>query len=225
MPETPSDESASPEETASADKTPDVESSATEETATPEESPAAQTAFLDEPAPVQQDDGALANGLVFSIVALVIAVVAAGLGGYALFRQMQSSDDGEAAELVEVTPEFSEMQRNEAKSKVCSAFNLVRQGVTINTNQPNPGGPEDVTGALAVAANARVSLYDGGQYLLARIDPATPPELSEAVGRFGDLLLDIGASATAGVTNSDPDQAARLREADGLNKTVVSLCG
>ena len=27
---------------------------------------------------------------------------------------------------------------------------------------------------MAVAANARLSLYDGGQYLLARLQPGTP---------------------------------------------------
>ena len=50
-----------------------------------------------------------------------------------------------------------------------------------------------------LAANARLSLYDGGQYLLARLDPATLPELSDAVKKFSNLLMDIGASATAGM--------------------------
>jgi hypothetical protein len=35
--------------------------------------------------------------------------------------------------------------------------------------------------------NARISLYDGGQYLLARLDPATPPELADAVKKFANL--------------------------------------
>jgi hypothetical protein len=89
---------------------------------------------------------------------------------------------------------------------------------------PPPGGPQDVTGTLAVAANARISLYDGGQYLLLRLDPATPADLSDAVKKFANLLLDIGAGATSGAQNSEPEQAARLKEADGLNGTITQLC-
>ena len=229
MPDTPEDESSEasgsslPEDPSPADDAPAAESFPSEETSTSDAYPASEPAVSDIPVVAHPGDGAAGSGTVLAAVALVVAVVAVGLAGWALFTQ--SSDDEDGAELVEVTPEFTEVQHSEAKSKACSAFNLVRRGVTINTNQPNPGGPEDITGALAVAANARVSLYDGGQYLLARIDPATPDELAEAVGKFGDLLLDIGAAATAGVTNSDPDQAARLREADGINKTIVTLCG
>jgi hypothetical protein len=58
---------------------------------------------------------------------------------------------------------------------------VVRKGVSLNSNLQPPGGPEDVTGSLAVVANARISLYDGGQYLLVRLDPATPPDLADAV--------------------------------------------
>ena len=75
-----------------------------------------------------------------------------------------------------------------------------------------------------MAANARVSLYDGGQYLLARLDPLTPPDLADAVRKFANQLMDIGAASTAGAQNTDPDQFARLRDADVANATVVQLC-
>ena len=77
---------------------------------------------------------------------------------------------------------------------------------------------------MAVAASARVSLYDGGQYLLARLDPATPPDLADAVRKFGNNLMDIGARSTSGVPNSDPDQATRLKEADASDATITNLC-
>jgi hypothetical protein len=96
--------------------------------------------------------------------------------------------------------------------------------VSINTNLQPPGGPEDVTGSLAVAANSRIALYDGGQYLLARLDPATPPELADPVKKFGNLLMDIGAAATAGQQNSEPEQTARLKDADAANTTIIELC-
>jgi hypothetical protein len=96
--------------------------------------------------------------------------------------------------------------------------------VSLNTNLQPPGGPEDVTGSLAVAANARISLYSGGEYLLARLDPATSPELADAAKKFGNLLMDIGAAATAGQQNTEPEQTARLKDADAVNATVTGLC-
>ena len=100
----------------------------------------------------------------------------------------------------------------------------MRNGVQINTNLQPPGGPEDVTGSLAVAANARVALYDGGQYILARLQPDTPPELADAVREFANHLMDIGARSTSGIPNTDADQAARLKEADAANNRITNLC-
>ncbi|CAN5440061.1 hypothetical protein BH09ACT7_BH09ACT7_13920 [soil metagenome] len=153
------------------------------------------------------------------IVVAVIAVAALGLAGWALLRPAPASTaaDGPAAK-------YTDAQRSDSKAKICTAFNTVRTGVTQNTNLTAPGGPTDVTGALAVAANARLSLSDGGQYLLARLDPATPPELADAVRAFGNGLMDIGAAATAGAQNSDPEQSARLRDADAANTTIAGLC-
>src|SRR5689334_2601318 len=143
-------------------------------------------------------------------ITLVVAIVAVALAGWALYRLNERTADSQ---------NYSGAQRADAKSKVCAAADVVRKGVSLNTNLQPPGGPEDVTGTLAVAANARVSLYDGGQYLLARIDPATPPDLADAATKFANLLMDIGANATAGSQNSEPAQAARLKDADASNAT------
>jgi hypothetical protein len=156
------------------------------------------------------------GGRVLLIVTLVVAVLALALSSWLLIRLAQEGTPD--------SPNYSGAQRTDAKQRACAATDLVRKGVSLNTNLQAPGGPEDVTGTLAVAANARISLYDGGQYLLARTDPATPPELADAVKKFANLLMDIGASATSGVQNSEPDQAARLKEADALNGTITQLC-
>jgi hypothetical protein len=156
------------------------------------------------------------GGRVLLLVTLVVAVVALVLSGWLLIRLAQ---EGTAD-----SPNYSGAQRTDAKQKVCAATEVARKGVSLNTNLQPPGGPEDITGTLAVAANARISLYDGGQYLLARTDPATPPELADAVKKFANLLMDIGANATSGAPNSQPDQAARLKEADALNGTITELC-
>jgi hypothetical protein len=150
------------------------------------------------------------------LTTLAVAVVALVLSGWLLSRFLQDGTPN--------SPHYSDAQRADAKQKICAATDVVRKGVSLNTNMPPPGGPQDVTGTLAVAANARISLYDGGQYLLLRLDPATPADLSDAVKKFANLLLDIGAGATSGAQNSEPEQAARLKEADGLNGTITQLC-
>jgi hypothetical protein len=150
-----------------------------------------------------------------SVVTFVVAVIALVLAAWAVFRPSA----GEPR-----TPSYSAEQQAEAKQKVCAATELVRKGVSRNTNLQPAGGPRDVTGSLAVAANARVSLYMGGQYLLDRLDPATPPDLADAVRKFADTLVDIGAAATAGAQNNEPDQASRLRDADAANARISELC-
>ncbi|MBJ7338475.1 MAG: hypothetical protein JHC64_12320 [Mycolicibacterium sp.] len=149
------------------------------------------------------------------IIAVVLSVVAVGLSAWAAFRP-SSGPDAEST--------YPESRQNDAKVAVCAATDIVRKGISLNTNLQSPGGEGDVTGSLAVAANARVSLSDGGQYLIARLDPATPTELSDAVKKFANTLLDIGAAATAGSPNTDPDQAARLRDADTENARLAELC-
>jgi hypothetical protein len=36
--------------------------------------------------------------------------------------------------------------------------------------------------------------------------------------------MDIGAGATAGQQNSEPEQTARLKDADAANATIIQLC-
>ena len=75
-----------------------------------------------------------------------------------------------------------------------------------------------------MAANARLSAYVGGLYLLDRLDPATPTELTDSIRGFATLLTDFGAAATAGAADSDPDQAVRLKDADAANTKLRELC-
>ena len=156
------------------------------------------------------------RGRILLPITLVLAIAAAALSGWTLFRLSREGTPNE--------PTYTGAQRAEARQKICTATDLVRKGVSLNTNLQPPGGRDDVTGTLAVQANARISLYDGGQYLLARLDPATPPELADAVKKFANLLMDIGAGATAGAQNSQPEQAARLKDADATNAAITELC-
>ncbi len=148
------------------------------------------------------------------MIALVLALAALGLSAWTAFRPARGAAD----------QTYSAGQQNDAKSGVCAAADTVRKGVSLNTNLQSPGGEGDVTGSLAVAANARLALSDGGQYLIARLDPATPSDVAAAVKTFANALMDIGAAATAGIPNTDPVQAARLHDADAANAKVADLC-
>lgn len=150
--------------------------------------------------------------VVLTIISLVVAVAALGVAAWTLYRSDPANTD------------YSAEQIADAKTKACTAVDVVRRGVSLNTNLMPAGGAADITGAQAVAANARVSLNDGGQYLIARLDPATPEAVAAEVREFADSLMDIGANATAGVTNDDPAQAQRLKDADDANTSLEELC-
>ncbi|WP_326546052.1 hypothetical protein QGN32_20275 [Mycolicibacterium sp. ND9-15] len=160
----------------------------------------------------RNNDTGARSSIALGLVAL-LAVAAIGLSAWALVRSFNGSETN-----------YSDSQRADAKAKVCGAFDTVRRGVSRNTNLVAPGGEGDVTGNLAVAANARMALYNGGLYLLARLDPATPTELADEVRGFADNLMDIAAAATAGSQDADPDQTARLKEADAANTRIGELC-
>jgi hypothetical protein len=151
------------------------------------------------------------------ISAAILAVVAIVFASTVWVSCRVSSDDAAA-------PVHTETERAEAKKNICAATDLVRRGLEANTNTKPARGPRDRTGSLAVAANARLALSDGGQYLLAKLNPATPPELADAVRKFAITLTDIGAAATAGTSNSEPEQAARLRDVNAANATIIQLC-
>jgi hypothetical protein len=154
------------------------------------------------------------RGRGLAIAALLLSLVALGLAAWTALRPVQKPS----------ADAYSAAEQSDAKAAACSAADLVRKGVSLNTNLQSPGGEGDVTGSLAVAANARLSLSDGGFYLLNRLDDATPAELSDAVEKFAHTLMDIGAASTAGAQNTDPDQAARLQAADAENARVTELC-
>lgn len=146
--------------------------------------------------------------------ALILAVIAVGIAGAGWFRLAPSPT---SASSTPPAPAFSEQQIANAKARACAAFETVHAGAALQTH-PAGGDP------LAATANARLSLVVGNAYLLARLDPATPPLLVTTIRTLADNLLDLAAHALAGEMNDDPDQAARLRDADAANTHVTDLC-
>ena len=141
-------------------------------------------------------------------VALLIAVVAVALAIWAL---MSASSKAPAAAKLAGDP----------KMRVCTAFDTVSKAVQLQTHLDL--GPDTVP-QMTVAANARLALVGGGQYLLSRLDSATPPELADAVRSFANDLQEIGINALAGVSNDDPVQAGRITDGDATRKQLVDLC-
>jgi hypothetical protein len=141
-------------------------------------------------------------------VALLIALIAVGLAVWAL---LSASSKAPAAA----------QQAGDPKARVCKAFEIVSQAVQIQTHADL--GPDPVA-QNGVAANARLAMVGGGDYLLSHLDPKTPPELADAVRSFANDLQDIGINALAEVPASDPAQAARLSEGEAGSNKIADLC-
>lgn len=154
---------------------------------------------------VQQRRGVLAP------FALAVAVVSAAVAGWALL-------DRPAAVTTE-TPTAQQVQ--ESKPRVCSVFDVVRTGVSVQTNT-NLG--DDPVAREAVAANARLAILGGGGYLLSTIDPATPPDLAGQARSFATLLQGIGAQQLSGTASTDAGLAARMTQAQEASVRVAGLC-
>jgi hypothetical protein len=147
------------------------------------------------------------------LAALVVALIAVALAAFAVFRPAHSGPGP-----------FNDEQTAGAKADICAAYLSVRQAVVSNTHLENPA-PGNPIGGLAVAANARLALYGGGDYLRERLatEPATPDELAKAVGSMANTLekLSIGYLSGAPDFAQQPlrtDLDAQIKQVNGLCK-------
>lgn len=83
---------------------------------------------------------------------------------------------------------------------------------------------QDPVALHAVAANARLAMVGGVQYLKERIDPATPAPLATAIRTYSDLLQDIAMHSLAGITADDPGQAQETRDIQATGAQIVDMC-
>jgi hypothetical protein len=120
-------------------------------------------------------------------------------------------------------PTYTDEQIADAKANVCEAYTMVKNEVAENTNRPNPV-EGDVIGALAVAANGRLALYGGADYLLSRLtaEPATPIDLTDSVRSLANSYKEFGIRALDNEPNSDLD--AIRNSADANITTIDRLC-
>jgi hypothetical protein len=171
-----------------------------------------------EEAAAEKPEGSSRSGAVMAVIAMLVAIGTLGASAW-MWRNPQTAESAQTK-----APVFTEQERNEAKAKVCAAYDLVGSGVASTSSLQAPGGPEDIMGTLAVAANAKLALFGGGQYLLARLDPATPTDLAEATSKFANTLMDVGLAAIAQVPTGDPAQEQRLKDAEAQNTALQGLC-
>lgn len=143
--------------------------------------------------------------------ALAVAVVSLGVAAWAVVSAPRPSS----------APSFTGQQTAEAKTRACSAYETVHKAVVLQTHADL--GPEPVAVA-AVAAGSRLAMSEGATYLLARLDPATPQGLTDAIHVFAEKLQDISMYAQAGVGSDDPTQAGRLRDGEAASVKIADLC-
>ncbi len=142
-------------------------------------------------------------------LALVISLLAAGLAGWAAFKP--------APEPAAIgNPAVAD-----PKGQACSAFFLVSNGVALQSRID--AGPDPVA-QQAIAANARLAMTGGADYIRSKLASNTPADLAEPLASFADQLQTIAQYYLAGQTNENPEQAARLATADQSSKTLAAIC-
>jgi hypothetical protein len=151
------------------------------------------------------------------IASLAIALLALGVAIGSWFRPMPDNKPPPAPP----PPSFTDQQIADAKAKVCATYEKVHQAVLVNTGR---SGGSDPIALLGVAANARIALYDGGQYLMKALaeQPATPPDLATAVRQLVDSYQQLAINYLAEAPQSEIDSS--LHAGDRPNATIYGIC-
>lgn len=150
-----------------------------------------------------------------TVFALLVAVAALGVAVWALVNSQTPSQTSAAGTIVPSD------QTGDAKTRVCGAFELVRNAVTLQTNTDIGTDPVAVQ---AVAANARLASLGGGLFLTSTLTDDVPSELADSVRSFAGNLEYIGMSQLAGQRAEDPAQSTRMNDAQGSANRIVELC-
>jgi hypothetical protein len=119
------------------------------------------------------------------------------------------------------TATFSTQQVADAKGKVCAAYDRIHHAVLANTGR---SGGTDPALLLGVAANARLALYDGGQYLTKTLvqQPATPADLSAAVRSLIDAYQELAVNYMAEA--SDAEIQSSFQTLENAGSKVSGMC-
>ncbi len=145
--------------------------------------------------------------------ALAISLLAAGAAAFAVFKPAPA-------------PLSSGVTSDDPKAAVCKTFKTVSDAVYLQTNRsPGPDmGPLGPVAAEAIAANARLAMAGGANYLLDNLPANAPADLADEVRGFAGSLNTIAMNALAGISNDKPEQADLLRSAEDANKKLIEHC-
>ncbi|ADU01061.1 hypothetical protein [Mycolicibacterium gilvum] len=144
-------------------------------------------------------------------IALVVSLIAVGIAVWALVSAPEPSSV--SSEGVPLT--------GDPKDRICTAGHAVAMAVQLQTNA-NVGA--DPAAIEAVAANARLAMLGGGDYLLSQISEDAPKDVADTARSFGNTLQQLGLNALAGVANDNDLQAGRYREAEESRNKLAQLC-
>jgi|SRR5690625_4388265 len=121
----------------------------------------------------------------------------------------------------DTAPTYTDQQVADAKARACEAFDLVDQGVVLQTR---PAPNDEGAMVEARAANARLAIFSGAIYLRDHVDPAAPKKLVSEIQHLSTIMLDLNANYVSGARDTDPAQAERLAEGEGLITRIEELC-
>jgi hypothetical protein len=122
-------------------------------------------------------------------------------------------------------PTYTEQQISDAKTRACTALNLVNKAAIQNSGSgAPPQQSSDPAMAEAKAADSRLSIISGAWYLRDHLGPAVPQDLASAIQHLSEVALDLGQGYLAGAQNSDPAQAELIKEGNAGFKRALELC-
>jgi len=106
---------------------------------------------------------------------------------------------------------------------LCTLYNSVHEAVVANTHMENPDGTDPV-GQIAVAANARLALFAGGELLRQAVhdNPDAPQDLRKELGQMASTLQNLAMGYLAGTGNVELDPLRH--ELDNQIGAVDALC-
>lgn len=148
---------------------------------------------------------------------MAIALISLAVGLVGWFRPTSHNDQRSPK------PTYTDQQVANAKANVCAAFAKVDHALDVAEAR---GGSNDPTAILAAATSERQALDAGSRYLLTKLaeEPATAPDLANAVRNQADSYQESLIDYLDGLTNSDPDIQPALKAADEATLTIRRLC-
>lgn len=152
-----------------------------------------------------------------ALTALAIALVAIRLAIGAWFRPLPDNKPPSPPP----AQTFNGQEVADAKARVCGAYDRIHHAVLANTGR---SGGTDPVSVLGLAANARLALYDGGQYLLKSMAqaPATPADLVAATGALADAYQELAVDYMTEAPDAEIQRSFQAVENAGSK--VSGLC-